>query len=476
MDLSEWEAKVQKLTRKYNHFDVWVSYERVKEYILNIENIEQHGFYPLIHFFMPKYKWKNGFIDKSKRREIYYAAHIDSWVYRYYSYKLNELYNTYVEKYKFPWAPVAYRTNLGLSNVDFAYNAFEFIRELQKQKEDCYVVIGDFTDFFDSLDHAYLKEQLLDLLGDENIGISRSRKLPKDYYNVFKNVTKYSYVDIEDILAYHKLEACDRNKRLLNKESFNGGRVLSMAKLRLSDKIRIHKHNNIYGIPQGTPISAVLANIYMIKWDLLLKEWVDSKNGFYQRYSDDFIIVIPKLECSKGNLEAFINNQVKSIPNLVLQPEKQKWFEVRPDEIINFEKILSENINSVKSEKTRINYLGFSFDGDKVSIRDKTISRYYGKMNKAIRSIIKQDGVTHPRNPKVKSKIIPLYRLYNQYTYKGTIFYRKYHRNYKHVQLIEQDKGNFHDYVLRAQKKFKNDESISDITTKSIRHLLKRFK
>ena len=249
-----------------------------------------------------------------------------------------------------------------------------------------------------------------------------------------------------------------------------------MAKLRLSDKIRIHKHNNIYGIPQGTPISAVLANIYMIKWDLLLKEWVDSKNGFYQRYSDDFIIVIPKIECSKGNLEAFINNQVKSIPKLVLQPEKQKWFEVRPDEIINFEKILSENINIVKSEKTRINYLGFSFDGDKVSIRDKTISRYYGKMNEAIRSIIKQDGVTHPRNPKVKSKIIPLYRLYNQYTYKGTIFYRKYHRNYKHVQLIEQDKGNFHDYVLRAQKKFKNDESISDITTKSIRHLLKRFK
>lgn len=45
----------------------------------------------LFIFFMPKYKWKNGFIDKSKRREIYYAAHIDSWIYRYYSYKLNEL-------------------------------------------------------------------------------------------------------------------------------------------------------------------------------------------------------------------------------------------------------------------------------------------------------------------------------------------------------------------------------------------------
>lgn len=51
MDLSEWEAKIPKLTRKYNHFDVWVSYECVKEYILNIEKIEQHGFYPLIHFF-----------------------------------------------------------------------------------------------------------------------------------------------------------------------------------------------------------------------------------------------------------------------------------------------------------------------------------------------------------------------------------------------------------------------------------------
>ena len=32
------------------------------------------------------------------------------------------------------------------------------------KNKDCYIVVGDFKNFFDSLDHNYLKERLCDLL------------------------------------------------------------------------------------------------------------------------------------------------------------------------------------------------------------------------------------------------------------------------------------------------------------------------
>ena len=47
-----------------------------------------------------------------------------------------------------------------------------------------------------------------------------------------------------------------------------------------------------FGIPQGNSLSGVLANIYAIDFDRRLAELSKEFNGFYQRYSDDFIIVL----------------------------------------------------------------------------------------------------------------------------------------------------------------------------------------
>ena len=97
MDFQEWENRVSILNRKYNHFDLWVSYNKVKKYIQDPNNIKSHGFYPLIHFEMPKPKWVRSYrkasINFDKKRHIFYASHIDSWIYRYYAYKFNESYN-----------------------------------------------------------------------------------------------------------------------------------------------------------------------------------------------------------------------------------------------------------------------------------------------------------------------------------------------------------------------------------------------
>ena len=48
----------------------------------------------------------------------------------------------------------------GENNISFANNAFSFIKDSQRNNEKVYVIIGDFTDFFDSLNHKCLKERL----------------------------------------------------------------------------------------------------------------------------------------------------------------------------------------------------------------------------------------------------------------------------------------------------------------------------
>ena len=71
---------------------------------------------------------------------------------------LNEKYNEYLKIHGFHDIPIAYRTNLnGQCNINYANDTFKFI----KNNVPSIVIIGDFTKFFDFLDHQYLKKQSL---------------------------------------------------------------------------------------------------------------------------------------------------------------------------------------------------------------------------------------------------------------------------------------------------------------------------
>lgn len=72
---------------------------------------------------------------------------MDRCIYQYYSAILNENYNKYLDKENIAMVPVAYRTNLKKSNIQIAQEAFDFIRKTQ----GAYILIGDFTGFFDCL-------------------------------------------------------------------------------------------------------------------------------------------------------------------------------------------------------------------------------------------------------------------------------------------------------------------------------------
>lgn len=143
MTVDEWKQKQkEKGQPRYTHFDRRTNLEKCWTYIDSPDKICHHAFYPFIHYTIVSRKIQNAKKADPKKREIYYAAHLDSWIYRYYAYKINEAYNIRVHNDGISNVAVAYRTDLGKSNIQFAKEAFNHIRQIGS----CYVMIGDFTD------------------------------------------------------------------------------------------------------------------------------------------------------------------------------------------------------------------------------------------------------------------------------------------------------------------------------------------
>ncbi len=420
MTLEDWKNKVVKKSTQYTHFDYRLSLQSCLPYITSPEKVTRHGFYPFIHYTAKTQKIKNGRKSKPKKRDIYYAAHIDSWIYKYYAFMLNEKYNSRLLLDNIDDIPIAYRNNKKKSNIDFSKKAFDFI----KQTKDCWIMIGDFTNFFESLDHFYLKKQLCNLLDVDS--------LPKDLYAVFKNITKYTSIELENLLEINNLPNSTAGLREFN--SFSRKKALSLHEFK-NNKTLITRHgSNGIGIPQGSPISAVFANIYMLSCDKELHEYVALNHGLYMRYSDDFIVIIPRFDTNFNSIYKNIVNILNKVPELVLEPNKTKIFHYENNKIINISNVIPD-FNTTK--KNLIEFLGFSFDGKYIRIRDKTISKYYNKMYRKIKGVI----CKYEKTKNITSKV-----LYEKYTYKGS---KKYKGRKNDIS-----KGNFIDYVIRSEKKY----------------------
>ncbi|WP_258111976.1 hypothetical protein [Alicyclobacillus sp. SP_1] len=163
MSLQEWKVR-NKFGRNYAHFDSRVSLDRVWKYVSNPRAVARHGFYPFIHYTLSFHKYNKAIGGKKdKKREICYSAHLDRYIYQYYALKLNQYYNRRVNIDGLDDVAIAYRDNLHKNNIHFAKRAIDFI----KANPECHVIIGDFTGFFDNLDHDYLKDTICDLLNLE---------------------------------------------------------------------------------------------------------------------------------------------------------------------------------------------------------------------------------------------------------------------------------------------------------------------
>ncbi|WP_017752692.1 reverse transcriptase/maturase family protein [Clostridium tyrobutyricum] len=423
-------------TKQYPHFDNIISYNKVKNYVENPNKISSHSFFPFIKFIKKferfdvniKLSSKNKRPIEIKERPIMYASHIDNFIYKYYGEKLNDKYNQWVRKNGIDKCVTAYRNNKsGKSNIHYAAEVISFI----ENTKESYIMIGDYKGFFDSLNHKYLKSRIEDILN--------SNKLPLHYYKIYKSITKYSYILKEKINL--QLGSDGKIKERLKKESsdkwkknykyFSTNQEFRIFK-KGEDILNVNEKN--YGIPQGTAISAVLANVYMIKIDKKIKDFIIQKGGEYRRYSDDFIIVLPKQYNETINYYKDFYNIVKEVKKLIedngltLEEDKTKLLEFTGDKIL-----------SLKSRfKTRLDYLGFIFDGKNISIRQKSIYKFYRNAYKLIDMSKKKSRNQINKTLIYKRKIYSLYTDMGQYTKFKYRYKRKYH-------------GNFIIYVKRAE-------------------------
>lgn len=419
--------------KKYVHFDVRKNPDNnlIKK-IKNPNWIEHHAFYPFIHYIIKSNKTISDIDGRNnirKNREIYYSSHIDRYIYQYYGYQLNNQYNKIAKKYGINKASIAYRNTFkGKCNIHFAKEVIDFI---SKQKL-AFVYVSDFSKFFDQLNHKYLKEKLCQTLECD--------KLPNDHYKVYKSIVNFTYVERDDILSYKNIDINEFN----NLDSiFDTTKEFQMFKHKYLKKHTNSDYRKLkIGIPQGSSISSVYSNIYMIDFDKQLNDYVTSNKGLYRRYCDDIVIVIP----IKNNIYEYnkhiekINSITKSIPNLNMNDKKTFKF-------IFKDKIFTE-IDG-KSKKS-FNYLGFYFDGKKVLIRDKSLYKYYSRLYEKLETVCKY---TSSYNRKVFRK-----KLYNLYSHLGAYPSKNSQKHF----------GNFLTYAYKSYEVFGTDNNYENFIKKQV--------
>lgn len=351
MDESPWYKP-----RKYLHFDRPVGQKAAQDYVSSPQKVAAHSFYPFITYtsVILKYRLDNDrgvFVKNPKPRPISYSAHLDSHIYSYYCFILSQLYEKELVRRGLHTSVLAFRSIDGKSNIHFAHDAFCEI----KAKGECCVLAFDVEKFFDRLDHSRLKAAWAKLLG---VG-----KLPVDHFAVFKSITKSSCVD--KVGLYDKLGVSIHNPRVKDR------RLCSAKQFR--DDVRggglLATNPESRGIPQGSPISALLSNIYMLEFDLALLCKLSLTESVFYRYCDDILVICDSEK--EDEIYEYVNDEIRKL-GLHLQEKKT--------EIRQFS---FDAAGKLRSEKP-LHYLGFSFDGQREHIRSSSITRYYKKLRKRI--------------------------------------------------------------------------------------------
>ena len=283
----------------YRHFDNKVYLKNVIEQIDDESYIEKHAFMPFLRVEIKteKYNRKTGI--KQKIRNINYASHFDYLIYALYTHYIGNTYNEYAIKNKIDDAAIAYRETGKKTNIEYAKKAFDYIRE----HPNCIVFVGDFTDFFDSFNHLYLKKRLCNIFG--------LKELPEHIYKVYKSITKFSYVKKEQLINEIGIENIKEHD----------SKIISIQELR--KKKHLIRQNKDKGVAQGISLSGILSNVYMTEFDKDCMFLAQHNNGLYLRYSDDFIFVFPNKKIYEtASLFRKIKYRVNKVPNLLLQKDK----------------------------------------------------------------------------------------------------------------------------------------------------------
>jgi hypothetical protein len=127
-----------------------------------------------------------------------------------------------------------------------------------------------------------------------------------------------------------------------------------------------------FGIPQGTPLSAMAANISMLRFDVEVNAAVSACGGSYRRYSDDILIICPAVHVAR--LEAELQASLVSTTR-TLKLNKGKKEEVHYAAPGPYLVMVTPGL-----APKPLQFLGFTFDGQKVRIRGGTLARFHRRL------------------------------------------------------------------------------------------------
>jgi len=380
--VEEWHLDEAKL-KKYPHFDPPISAEKAEKYATDKVCVARHAFYPFILF---RQRWtrfaKKGKKGVPKERPIRYAARRDAYIFSYYRHVLSQCYEAELAHLGLGASVLAYRRiqtsdgKGGKCNIHFARDAFLKIRELG----DCFVIALDISSYFESLDHQILKAVWCTMLG-----VSR---LPSDHFRVFEAITKYAVADKKSVyerLGHFGDKAAMGGKsvkgyltpfRGVPKHLCRGREFRRLISGSGGQKSIIEKNYKPYGIPQGAPISDLLANLYLLDFDSIIAGWVGEVGGSYFRYSDDILIVAP-------GTKALAEDLMTRTQGLIHQYGDKLRIKDEKSSLLIFQRRgADQEFQLLQGEKGKdgLEYLGFRYDGKRVFLRNATISNLLRKI------------------------------------------------------------------------------------------------
>ena len=387
-------------SRRYRHFDYPISAESAMRLVTNPNLVARHAFYPFISIVHETRRYRpKEHKTKVKPRPIRYACHADSAIFSYYAKMLSDAYESRIRNEPFSSSVIAYRKLGGKTNVHFAAEAFADIRRIG----DCIAIGMDIKSFFDSLDHAILKREWAWALG--------VTRLPEDHYAVYRHISRYSYVERKSLDAL-QLEFPSKG-RICDPEVFR-------KHVRAKGLIRVH--DEVFGIPQGSPISAVLANIYMHRLDAAIHAVVERVGGKYLRYADDILLVVPP------NCEEVVRNALQlEVEGLRLSISAEKTVRVMFRKTASMKVAVEYPTQPKPEDKRALQYLGFTFDGQRVLVRSSSLARYWRTLKASVH-VAKRVAHSHGS---------------------AKVFRRKLYRCFSHV-----GSRNFYTYVRLASEVF----------------------
>jgi RNA-directed DNA polymerase len=435
------QFEIKKYPQLDPYFNFLKDHKKIQKLLADptLKKVAEHSFVPFVKILTktPRYRYQQedaAYSLETKIRPISFASHFDTYIYGFYAFALTQKYQEYIRKEKFNDCVLAYRTDLdGKCNIQFAKEVFDAIREKTKYGKSCSVIALDITGYFDNIDHEILKEKWCKILG--------VTELPIDQYKVFRSLTKYNYINKDSILKHFKINLNQSPKwqSLLDLipdtsagKSFNEklnllrSRKLIITNLpkKTKDKETNEEKLEYRGIPQGSAMSALLSNIYLIDFDKWLYDLGKTK-GFdfiYRRYCDDLIVI-----CNPENVGLINNALLNKISQykLTIQPKKTEILEFKKNskwEIRSFnrKKLKDEGdpdvtkLNEKKFYKN-LQYLGFEFNGQNIYIRPGSLSRYFRKMKGRIVKTVMMAYSKRSKDDNIKR-----HQIYEKYSYRGS--------------------------------------------------------